>query len=296
VPCNNPAVSNDRAEFVRAHTRLAPVAHVPEIRLYQAEEPIGLWELTEGEYSSAQPPPFWAFAWSGGQGLARYLLDHPATVAGARVLDLAAGSGIVAIAAVLAGAAAVRAVDVDATAIASIRLNARANSVVVAAEQADILEADHGDAGVVVAGDVFYSGPMAERVFGFLRQAARTGARVLVGDPDRAFLPRPYFDPLASYDVPVTVALESATVRRTTVWRLRPPAPHGRPARQLWRSHTARGIGTYDPDRYLTGHLTSETEVRHEPTCGAGCGHGRNDGRQQAATPAGPGRVADHHR
>jgi predicted nicotinamide N-methyase len=206
--------------FVRLHARLAPAAFVPEVRLHQADEPIGLWELTEGEFRSAQPPPFWAFAWAGGQGLARYVLDHPSEVAGRRVLDLASGSGIVAIAAALAGAARVRAVEVDPLAVAAVELNAAANGVAVGASLADVLDGDVGDAEVVLAGDVFYSRAMADRVMRFLRRAQRGGARVLVGDPGRAFLPRGSFRPLAEYDVPVTEALESARVKRTTVWHL----------------------------------------------------------------------------
>ncbi|PZF93326.1 class I SAM-dependent methyltransferase [Micromonospora endophytica] len=207
--------------FVRLHARLAPVAFVPEVRLHQADEPIGLWELTEGEFRSDQPPPFWAFAWAGGQGLARYVTDHPQLVAGRRVLDLAAGSGLVAIAAARAGAAAVRAVEIDKLAVAAVALNAEANGVRVDAELADVLDDDAGGAEVVLAGDVFYSEVMTNRVLRFLLRAARGGAQVLVGDPGRAFLPRERFDELASYDVPVSEALESVRVKRTTVWQLR---------------------------------------------------------------------------
>ncbi|MFG2059843.1 class I SAM-dependent methyltransferase [Micromonospora sp. NPDC048871] len=212
--------------FVRLHARLAPVAFVPEVRLHQADEPIGLWELTEGEFRSDQPPPFWAFAWAGGQGLARYVVDNPQLSAGRRVLDLASGSGLVAIAAAQAGAAAVRAVEVDPLAVAAITLNAEANGVRVDAELADILDGDAGDAEVIFAGDVFYSAAMTNRVLRFLLRAARNGAQVLVGDPGRAFLPRDRFDELASYEVPVSEALESVRVKRTTVWQLRA----GRPA------------------------------------------------------------------
>ncbi|GHJ48725.1 50S ribosomal protein L11 methyltransferase [Catellatospora sp. TT07R-123] len=211
------------AEFVREYTVLAPVPFVPEVRLHQAADAIGLWELTEGEYRSEQPPPFWAFAWAGGQALSRYLLDHPETVAGRRVLDLAAGSGLVAVCAARAGAASVRAVDIDPLSTAATEANAQANGLAVDAEQADILDGDAGDAEVVLAGDVFYSQAMADRMIGFLRRAVKTGAVVLVGDPDRAFLPRPLFDEVAAYDVPVPFALESMTVKRTRVWRLRPP-------------------------------------------------------------------------
>jgi len=221
-------VSNDPAGFVRAYARLAPVAHVPEILLYQAEEPIGLWELTEGEFRSEQPPPFWAFAWAGGQAVARYLLDHPDVVAGRRVLDLATGSGLVAIAAARAGAAEVRAVDVDLTAVAAAILNAEANQVRLKALGADLLDGDAGDTQVIVAGDVFYSEAMANRVLRFLLRARVGGARVLVGDPDRAFLPQARFRELAGYDVPVPPALESVSVRHARVWELRPPSPRTR--------------------------------------------------------------------
>ncbi|MEV1286378.1 50S ribosomal protein L11 methyltransferase [Micromonospora sp. NPDC049679] len=206
--------------FVRAYARLAPAAHVPEIQLHQADEPIGLWELTEGEFRSEQPPPFWAFAWAGGQALARYVLDHPEFVAGRRVLDLAAGSGLVAIAAAKAGAAQVRAVDVDPIALAAVALNADANGVTVTGSVGDILDGDADGAEVVLAGDVFYSQAMANRVLRFLLRAAKSGARVIVGDPDRAFLPRERFRMLTAYDVPVPFALESVEVKHTTVWEL----------------------------------------------------------------------------
>ncbi|MEE6263583.1 class I SAM-dependent methyltransferase [Plantactinospora sonchi] len=214
-------MSESVAEFVRAYAGLAPVAAVPEIRLHQAAEPIGLWELTEGEFRSEQPPPFWAFAWAGGQALARYLLDHPETVSGRRVLDLASGSGLVAVAAARAGAAQVRAVDVDPTAVAAIEVNARANGVVVETRLGDILDDDAGDAEVVLAGDVFYSQAMANRMLRFLLRAARDGgARVLVGDPERAYLPRSRFRRLDGYDIPVSPALESVRVKHGTVWEL----------------------------------------------------------------------------
>ncbi|MDG4766946.1 50S ribosomal protein L11 methyltransferase [Solwaraspora sp. WMMD406] len=216
-------MSTDPVDFVRAHARLAPVAHLPELRLYQADEPIGLWELTEGEFRGEQPPPFWAFAWAGGQALARYVLDQPDTVAGLRVLDLATGSGLVAIAAARAGAARVRAVDVDPVAVAAAELNAEANEVRLAATVADLLDGDHGDAQVVLAGDVFYSEAMAARMLRFLLRAAADGVRVLVGDPDRAFLPRDRFTELIGYQVPVPTALESVRVRHARVWQLRPP-------------------------------------------------------------------------
>ncbi|MGI5153127.1 class I SAM-dependent methyltransferase [Plantactinospora sp. CA-294935] len=218
-------MSENPAEFVRRYAQLTPVSAVPEIRLHQAAEPIGLWELTEGEFRSEQPPPFWAFAWAGGQALARFLLDHPETVAGQRVLDLASGSGLVAIAAARAGAAQVRAVDIDRMAVAAVEANAEANGVAVAGELGDILDADADGAQVVLAGDVFYSQAMANRVLRFLIRAARAGARVLVGDPERAYLPRGRFQPLAGYDIPVTVALESVRVKHSRVWELTKVTP-----------------------------------------------------------------------
>jgi predicted nicotinamide N-methyase len=190
--------------------------------LHQADDPIGLWELNEGEYRSEQPPPFWAFAWAGGQALARYVLDNPSLVRGRTVLDLAAGSGLVAIAAAQAGAASVRAVEIDPLAVAAISLNASVNGVTLDTDLADILDSSVS-VDVVLAGDVFYSKAMADRMLGFLRRAARMGARVLVGDPERAFLPRSLFHAVFTVDVPVTQALESADVKRTTVWEL--PGP-----------------------------------------------------------------------
>ncbi len=205
------------ADFVRAHTRLAPVPLVPELVLHQADEPISLWVETEAG-GREQPPPFWAFAWAGGQAIARHVLDHPELVAGRRVLDVAAGSGLVAIAAAKAGAAATRAVEIDPFAVAAIALNARANGVEVSAELADVLDGDGGDADVVFAGDVFYSRDMAARVLRFVRRVRGRGAAVLVGDPGRAYLPREHLSLVAAYDVPVPEALEDTPVKRTTVW------------------------------------------------------------------------------
>ncbi len=188
--------------------------------MLQADAATGLWDLTGGVYRSDEPPPFWAFPWAGGQGLARHLLDHPDLVAGRRVLDLATGSGLVAVAAARAGAAGVRAVDVDPAATAAATANAAANAVDITVSTADVLDADADGAEVVLAGDAFYSATMAARVLGFLRRAARDGAHVLVGDADRGFLPRRLFRSLAVYDVPVPPALEDVPARRVTVWEL----------------------------------------------------------------------------
>ncbi|MEV4345863.1 50S ribosomal protein L11 methyltransferase [Actinoplanes sp. NPDC049596] len=207
-------------EFIRGNTVLAPVPFVPEISLYQAEEPIALWEKTE-ESGSEQPPPFWAFAWAGGQALARHVLDHPELVSGRSVLDLATGSGLVAVAAAQAGAHPVTANDVDPYSLAAAEVNAEANHVAVRTVEADLL--DTNDAyGVVLAGDVFYSREMAARVLPFLRRAAGRGSLVLIGDPGRAYLPPSGLTKRATYDVPVPVSLESVPVRPTTVWQLIP--------------------------------------------------------------------------
>ena len=205
-------------DFVRAHTRPAPVPFVPELLLHQADEPIELWELTE-QAGGEQPPPFWAFAWAGGQALARHLLDDPALVAGRSVLDLACGSGLVALAAARAGARPVTANDVDPYALAATTVNAAANGVAVGTVEGDLLDTDDRY-GVVLAGDVFYSRAMAARVLPYLRRAAGRGSLVLVGDPGRAYLPVEGMIRRAAYDVPVLEALESVPVRRTTIWQV----------------------------------------------------------------------------
>jgi predicted nicotinamide N-methyase len=192
------------------------VPFVPEIHLHQAPPPVGLWELAGG-YSSDEPPPFWAFAWAGGLALARYVLDHPETVAGRRVVDLGSGSGLVAIAAAKAGAAAVEAVDHDPEARAAVARNAKINMV---PSELTILAEPTGGGDVVLAGDVFYTASVAERSLALLRAAARDGAEVLVGDPDRAYLPRKLFRPVASYDVPVRQALEDVPVKPVTIWAM----------------------------------------------------------------------------
>ena len=207
------------APFVRSHTRLTAVPFVPEVRLHLADDAIELWERTEEEVGGQLPPPFWAFAWAGGQALARYLLDHADLVTGRTVFDLASGSGLVAIAAARAGAAAVTANEIDPLAIAAVEANAAANDATVTAVLGDLLGGDAGGADVVLAGDVFYSRPMTDRVLPFLERAATRGATVLVGDPGRAYLPRDRFAQVATYEVPVTRSLESVDIKTTTVWR-----------------------------------------------------------------------------
>ncbi len=210
----------DREAFIRAHTRLLSVPHAPEIALHVAEEATELWQRTEDELAViGLPPPFWAFAWAGGQALARYLLDHPEIVAGRRMLDFASGSGLVAIAAAKAGAAPVEACDIDAFAAAAIGINAAANGVAVMARCEDLIGLDEGW-DVICAGDVCYERAMAERVIDWLSGLSARGATVLIGDPGRSYLPRERLEAVATYEVPVTRALEDAEVKRSSVWRL----------------------------------------------------------------------------
>jgi predicted nicotinamide N-methyase len=206
------------ADFVRAHTRLAPVPFVGELVLYQADEPIALWEATEAS-GTAQPPPFWAFAWAGGQALARYLMDNPDVVAGKRVIDFATGSGMVAIAAMKAGAADVLAADIDLYCEAAVALNAEVNGVVCAFTAQDLLDAPApGWADVILAGDICYEKPLAERVLAWLAEARGRGATVLIGDPGRSYFPRTGLTRLAEYQVPTTRELEDMAVKKTAVW------------------------------------------------------------------------------
>ena len=199
---------------------LSAVPLLPEVRLHQAPPDASLFE---GGYRSDEPPPFWAFAWPGGVALARYVLDHPETVAGHRVLDLAAGSGVVAVAACLAHALRVRATDVDRIALQSVRRNAQANGVTVETECADLLDGPPPpDTDVILVGDAFYVGSLAGRMMRFLRRCADSGALVLVGDPGREFLPRGRFTAVAEYAVPVRPALESVRHKQTAIWRLDP--------------------------------------------------------------------------
>jgi len=210
----------ERAAFVLAETRRLQVPHVPEIVLHLADEAIPLWQKTEEELAVlGLPPPFWAFAWAGGQALARYVLDQPGLVAGRRVLDFASGSGLCAIAAARAGARQVTASDLDPFALAAIELNSAANSVSLAATDADLIGRDEGWE-VVLAGDIFYERDLAERVFAWLSDLQARGATVLIGDPGRSYLPKLRLAELASYQVPVTRALEDAEIKRTSVWRI----------------------------------------------------------------------------
>ena len=212
-------MKTDPARFILDNTSVMVPPHVPEIRLYLADEAHDLWLKTEDELEAiGLPPPFWAFAWAGGQGLARYVLDHPECVAGKRVVDLASGSGLVAIAAVLAGARDVTAVDIDPWTSAAIELNSRLNNVSLQISSADIIGSAI-DADMLLAGDVFYDKAFTERLIPWFASLTHAGIAVLVGDPGRSYCPREQMIALATYEVPVTRALEDAEVKRTTVWR-----------------------------------------------------------------------------
>jgi predicted nicotinamide N-methyase len=203
--------------LVRSATEPAVVPFVPEVSLRTAAEPFDLWGRTERD-----APPFWAFPWAGGQGLARYVLDHPETVAGRRVLDVASGSGLVAIAAAKAGALTVTAGDIDENALAAISLNAAANDTPqVTPRSVDLAAAAAGDAEVVLAADVFYQRELAAMALRFLQAARAAGAAVLAADPARAFVPRAELAVLTTYNVPVLSVLEDIPVKPVTIYQLR---------------------------------------------------------------------------
>lgn len=207
--------------FIRSNTRLLAVPLVPEISLHLAEESLPIWRKTEEELGEINvPPPYWAFAWAGGQALSRYLLDNPALVAGRSVLDIGAGSGLGAIAAAKAGARRVLAADIDAFARAAIALNARGNGVAVETTAANVLDAPPEPFDVVLIGDLFYERALADRVLAFARAARDAGALVLVGDPRRSYFPTASFEQLAQFAVPVTRELEDAEIKHSAVWRL----------------------------------------------------------------------------
>jgi len=192
---------------------------VPEIRLHLATEAHELWLKTEEDLDKiGLPPPFWAFAWAGGQGLARFILDHPETVAGKRVLDFASGSGLVAIAAKLAGASDVLAADIDPWAESAVALNAAENGAEIGFT-GENLTGKAVDADVILAGDVFYDRDFADALIPWFAQLAAEGKLVLIGDPGRSYCPKDRLRQLAVYQVPVTRALEDSEVKRTTVWR-----------------------------------------------------------------------------
>lgn len=209
------------SQFIRTNTGIHTPPHVPEIKLHLADEAHELWHKTEQELCEiGLPPPYWAFAWAGGQGVARYILDHPAIVGGKRVLDFASGSGLVAIAAAMRNAASVTANDIDRFACHAITLNAGLNQVTLGFNDHDLIGQDLSKTtDILLAGDVFYDKPLADRLLPWFDMLSVKGMTIIVGDPGRSYLPRHRLTELAVYTVPVTRALEDADVKRTTVWQ-----------------------------------------------------------------------------
>ena len=217
-----PPTAAGRRDFIVANTRLQRPPHVREIQLHLADEITPIWKLTEEALQEiGLPPPFWAFAWAGGQALARYLIDTPRVVAGQRAIDFAAGSGLVGIAAMLAGAGEVLCADIDAYCEAAVALNAQANGVACGFTAQDLLDAPAPAwAQVILAGDICYEKPLAERVLAWLAAARAAGATVLIGDPGRSYFPRSGLVKLAEYQVPTTRELEDMAVKKTAVWAM----------------------------------------------------------------------------
>jgi predicted nicotinamide N-methyase len=215
-----PERAADHEAFIRGNTRLLAPPLVPEIRLHLAEETIPIWQKTEEELGEMNvPPPYWAFAWAGGQALARYLLDQPETCRGRNVVDLGSGSGLTAIAAAKTGAKAVLAADIDSFALAACRLNGAVNGVDFETTNADLLARAPQANAIVLVGDLFYERALAERVMAFIDAAKQLGCVVLIGDPQRSYFPRDRFHQLASYQVPVSRELEDAEIKKTAVWQ-----------------------------------------------------------------------------
>lgn len=209
----------DMDSFIGAHTMIAAPPLVPELRLHLATEITPLWQATEAWLErEGIEPPYWAFAWAGGQALARHILDHPEIVRGKRALDFGAGSGLVSLAAARAGAQT-EAAELDPMAAAAIRLNAALNVVEVAVATGDVIGCDDGW-DVILAGDMFYERKLAAHALPWLQTLVRRGADVLLGDPGRAYLPESGLTEIARYTVPTTRELEDRETREGRVWRL----------------------------------------------------------------------------
>ncbi len=211
----------ERIVFIRAHATVESPPFTSELKLWLAKETTELWEATE-EFLAEKglPPPFWAFAWAGGQALARFALDQPETVKGKRVLDFGAGCGMVAIAALMAGAADALAADLDEFAAASALLNGAENGVTPKVFTGDATTLMPSDFDVILAADVCYDRRQADSATTWLRQAVEAGTEVYIGDPGRRYFPDEGLEPLADYDIPTPVALEQYPITPTRVWRL----------------------------------------------------------------------------
>ena len=211
------------ASFIRRNTALHEPPLVPEVKLHLATEIVPIWQMTEDELEkSGLPPPFWAFAWAGGQALSRYILDNPDIVRGKTVLDFGAGSGLIGIAAAKAGAKNVLSADIDNFAVEAIRINAASNGVDVQATPEDLVGVKNRGWEVILVGDMCYERPLAERIETWLRRLAGEGVTVLIGDPGRTYLPKSGLEKLISYAVMTTRELEDTDVRNTSVWRVLP--------------------------------------------------------------------------
>jgi predicted nicotinamide N-methyase len=211
---------NDPAEFIRNNTLLIPPPLVPEVRLHLATEVVPLWRLTEEELEAQGiPPPYWAFAWAGGQALARFILDNPDIVRGRVVLDLGSGSGLVSIAAMKGGAVRVLSADIDKFATAAVALNAKANGVEVDITSEDVI-GQARDWNTILVGDLCYERSLAERVLTWLRERVAAEVTVLIGDPGRSYFPKDGVEKLATYNVKTTRELEDREIRETSVYRL----------------------------------------------------------------------------
>ncbi len=214
-------MSSKAADFIRAQTVIATPSLVPEIKLYLATEVTPLWHATEETLEKSQlPPPYWAFAWPGGQAVTRLLLDHPAHVRGRTVLDLGAGCGLVAIAAMKAGAAKATATEIDDFAIAAIILNAVLNEVEVEVATEDVIGRENAPWQTILIGDMCYEKPLADRLTVWLRRRVHRGATVLIGDPGRAYLPKDGLREVGRYTIPTSFDLEDRTSRETVIWQL----------------------------------------------------------------------------
>lgn len=215
--------SADPAGFIRRNTALHEPPLVPEVKLHLATEIVPIWQMTEEELEeSGLPPPFWAFAWAGGQALSRYILDNPDIVRGKNVLDFGAGSGLIGVAAAKAGAKTVLSADIDNFAVEAIKINATSNGVEVEATAEDLVDVENRGWEVILVGDMCYERPLAERIEAWLRRLAAEGVTVLIGDPGRTYLPKTGLEKLISYAVMTTRELEDTDVRNTSVWRVLP--------------------------------------------------------------------------
>jgi len=208
-----------RRGFILENTRLQRPPHTPEIQLHLADEITPIWRMTEEALGElGVPPPFWAFAWAGGQALARYVLDHPDVVRGKRVVDFASGSGLVGIAALKAGASHGLCADIDDFCAAAVALNAEVNGVALDFTARNLLDAPPPEVDVILAADISYEKPLAGRVRAWLAEAHARGAAVLMGDPRRSYFATDGLMPLAEYQVETTRELEDFAVKRTGVW------------------------------------------------------------------------------